>query len=185
MEDVDIIGLYWAREERAISESDRKYGGLCRGVARRVLSSPEDGEECVSDTWLRAWNAMPPQRPSYLGAFFARLTRNLALDRYRRLTAEKRGGGEPALALSELEDCVSGGSMEEALDRRALAEALNGFLYSLKPMDRALFLRRYWSLEETAALAKRYGVSVSALHTRLHRLQGRLRAYLEREGIAL
>ena len=130
MEDQKIVQLYWDRDERAIEESEKKYGGLCRGVALRVLENTEDSEECVSDTWLRSWNVIPPQRPSLLGAFLARITRNLALDRWRASHAAKRFGGEMALALEELGDCVSGESLEDEAARRELARVLNAFLRS-------------------------------------------------------
>ena len=181
MEDTEIIQLYWDRNERAIAESDAKYGSLCRGVALRILGIPEDGEECVSDTWLRAWNAMPPRRPNRLGAFLARITRNLALDRWRRDHAEKRG--ETALALEELGELVSGESLEEEAQRREFSRILNGFLRSLPKGDRDLFLRRYWGLETLEALAKAEGMSLSAVHRRLRRLRESLRDYLRKEGI--
>ena len=165
MEDMEIVQRYWDRNERAIGESDRKYGSLCRGVALRILELPEDGEECVSDTWLRAWNAMPPQRPTRLGAFLARITRNLALDRWRRDRAEKRYGGETALALEELGEIVSGKSLEDEVRERELDRAMNAFLRSLPDRDRELFLRRYWGVETLESLAKQSGLSVSAVHT--------------------
>ncbi len=183
MEDHEIVELYWQRDERAIGESEKKYGGLCRTVALRVLESVEDSEECVSDTWLRSWNAIPPQRPTLLGAFLARITRNLALDRWRASHAAKRLGGETALALEELEDCVSGESLEDKVDRRELARALNDFLRGLPEGDRNLFLRRYWSVETLESLAKQEGMSVSALHRRLRKLRAALAAHLRKEGI--
>ena len=183
MEDREIVQLYWDRDERAIEESERKYGSLCRGVALRVLENIEDSEECVSDTWLRSWNVIPPQRPALLGAFLARITRNLALDRWRAARAEKRGGGETALALEELEDCVSGVSTEDEAARRELVRALNAFLRSLPEGDRSLFLRRYWSVETLESLAKQEGQSVSALHRRLRRLRAQLAEHLRKEGI--
>ena len=183
MEDREIVQLYWDRDERAIGESDAKYGALCRGVALRVLESVEDSEECVSDTWLRSWNVIPPQRPNLLGAFLARITRNLALDRWRAARAERRGGGETALALEELGDCVSGVRLEDELERRELIRALNGFLRSLPERDRTLFLRRYWAVETLETLAKEEGCSVSALHRRLRKLREELAEHLRKEGI--
>ena len=183
MEDTEIVELYWARNERAIEESDTKYGPLCRSIALRVLESAEDGEECVSDTWLRAWNAMPPQRPTRLGAFLGKITRNLALNRWRRDHAEKRFGSETDLALEELEDCVSGESLEEEAQRREVIRALNGFLRSLAKRDRDLFLRRYWGMETLENLAKAEGMSRSALHRKLGKLRESLREYLRKEGI--
>ena len=147
MEDFEIIELYWNRDERAIEESNSKYGRLCQSIALRLLENIEDSEECISDTWLRAWNAMPPERPGILRAFFAKITRNLALDRCRRAAARKRGGGELVAALDELADCVSGGDLESEMERRELVTALNDFLRSLNKQERELFLRRYWLAE--------------------------------------
>ena len=183
MEDREIVQLYWDRDERAISESDLKYGPLCRSVAMRVLAVPEDSEECVSDTWLRSWNAIPPKRPDPLGAFLARITRNLALDRWRRDHAEKRYAGETPLVLEELEDVVSGESLEAELQRRELIRALNGFLGSLTEGDRDLVLRRYLAMETLESLARRRGLSPSAVRKRLGKLRERLREHLRREGI--
>ena len=106
MEDSAIIDLYWAREERALSETDAKYGGYCRSIAHNILKNREDSEECVSDTWLHAWNAMPPQRPSILSSFLGRITRNLALNRCKAANAQKRQGSAFALLLDELDDCA-------------------------------------------------------------------------------
>jgi len=185
MEDHDIVQLYWDRDERAIGESERKYGALCRSVALRVLESMEDSEECVNDTWLRSWNTIPPRRPNLLGAFLARITRNLALDRWRAAHAERRRGGETALALEELEDCVSGVGLEAEEERRELIRALNGFLGGLSERDRRIFLRRYWSVETLDVLAKSERVSVSAIHQRLQKLRRELAEHLRREGIAI
>ena len=183
MEDHEIVELYWDRDERAIGESERKYGGLCRGVALRVLESPDDGEECVSDTWLGAWNAIPPRRPARLGAFLGKITRNLALDRWRRDHAEKRYGGETAMALEELGEIVSGKSLEDEVQSRELDRALDGFLRGLAKRDRELFLRRYWGTETLESLAKQTGLSLGAVHRRLGKLRESLRDHLQKEGI--
>ena len=185
MEDTEIVELYWARNERAIEESDTKYGPLCRSIALRVLESAEDGEECVSDTWLRAWNAMPPRRPARLGAFLGKITRNLALDRWRRDHAEKRYGGETAMALEELGEIVSGKSLEDEVQSRELDRALDGFLRGLPKRDRELFLRRYWGAETLESLAKQTGLSLGAVHRRLGKLRESLRDHLQKEGIDL
>ena len=183
MEDIEIIELYWQRDERAVKESNVKYGRLCKGIALRLLENMEDSEECVSDTWLRAWNTIPPQRPEILRAFFAKITRNLALDRCRGLAAQKRGGGEVSLALEELKDCVSGGTVESELERKELAAAINGFLRGLEEKERQLFLRRYWLAESVSAIAKKSGMSANAVSLRLMRLRAKLKEHLEREGI--
>lgn len=185
MEDTEIVELYWARNEQAIEESDAKYGPLCRSIALRVLESPEDGEECVSDTWLRAWNAMPPRRPARLGAFLGKITRNLALDRWRRDHAEKRYSGETAMALEELGEIVSGKSLEDEVQSRELDRALDGFLRGLAKRDRELFLRRYWGAETLESLAKQTGLSLGAVHRRLGKLRESLRDHLQKEGIDL
>ena len=133
MEDSAIIDLYWAREERALSETDAKYGGYCRSIAHNILKNREDSEECVSDTWLHAWNAMPPQRPSILSSFLGRITRNLSFDRCRRQNAEKRGGGSLPLALDELSECVPApGRVEQALEAR---ELIKGTVLQNSPMS--------------------------------------------------
>ncbi len=184
MEDAEIVQLYWDRDPQAIAEADQKYGPLCRGVALRILGSPEDSEECVSDAWLRSWNVMPPQQPSRLGAFLAKITRNLALDQWRRDRAAKRYAGETALALEELGDVVSGESLEDEVQRRELVRALNGFLRSLPERDRNLLLRRYWGMETLESLAKAEGMSLTALHRRLGKLRNRLADHLRKEGFA-
>lgn len=185
MEDFEIIELYWQRDERALTESVGKYGRLCQSIALRLLNSFEDSEECVSDTWLRAWNTIPPQRPEILRAFFAKITRNLALDRCRSNAAQKRGGGEVSLALDELRDCVTGGDLETELERKELAAAINGFLRSLDEKERQLFLRRYWLAESVSAIAKKSGISANAVSLRLMRLRTRLKEYLEKEEISV
>jgi len=185
MEDTEIIELYWQRNEQAIEESNKKYGGLCISVAYRVLGSLEDCEECVSDTWLRAWSVIPPERPSILKAFFAKITRNLALDRLRRSTAQKRGGGQTPLTLEELQECVSGKPLENELEHRLLEETLEAFLRELEEKERELFLRRYWGMESVGAIADRLSMSRKAATMKLYRLRLRLRERLEKEGITV
>ena len=185
MEDREIVQLYWDRDERAISESDAKYGPLCRSVALRILTVPEDSEECVSDTWLRSWNAIPPKRPDPLGPFLAKITRNLALDRWRRDHRAQRYAGETAPVLEELGDLVSGESTEDEVLRRELVRALNGFLEGLPGEDRDLFLGRYLAFETLEGLAKRSGRSVSGVRKKLLRLREKLREHLRKEGIDL
>ena len=170
MEDARIVELYWERDEAAIAESSAKYGGYCYQIAFRILALREDAEECVGDTWLRAWEAMPPSRPGRLDTFLGKITRNLSLDRWRALRAQKRWQGQAELALTEL---------------AALAESLNRFLESLPQEKRVLFVRRYWylcSVEELAAWSGRRRGAVSAA---LFRLRQDLREHLEREGFTL
>ncbi len=185
MEDVHIIGLYWARDEGAIPASDEKYGGLCRALSRNILGSPEDAEECVNDTWHRAWNAIPPQRPQSLRAYFAALARNLSLDRWRERRAEKRGGGLEVL-LSELEDCVpAADNVERAVETGELARAIDRWLDGLTPADRTAFLRRYWYGQRVDEVARQAGCVPNTMTKRLGRLREGLRRALEQEGISV
>ena len=184
MEDSQIIDLYWARLEQAIQETDTKYGGYCRAIAHNILKSMEDSEECVSDTWLRAWNAMPPQRPSVLSAFLGRITRNLSLDRYKAARAEKRGGSSFPAALDELSECVPApGRVEHALEERELAEAIDRFLRTLPEKDCNLFLRRYWYVDSVQSIAARYAIKENTAKSILFRTREKLRRYLAGEGI--
>ena len=184
MEDHKIIDLYWARSQQAIVESDQKYGPYCRAIALGILSMREDAEECVNDTWLRAWNAMPPQRPSVLSAFFGKLTRNLSLDRWRRERAAKRGGGQVEVALQELEECVPDRRRpDEALEAAETARLISAFLRRQGELDRKLFVRRYFYLESLADLGARFGLTQGQVKSRLHRVRQRLKNELEREGV--
>lgn len=169
MDDQNIIALYWARSETAISETAQKYGGYCFSIAKNILTNHEDAEESVNDTYLTAWNAMPPRR--------------LAIDRWRYRNACKRGGGEVTLALDELEDCASQDSLEKAMDRKELAVAFNSFLESLPETERLVFLSRYWYLDPIADIAEHFGFSVSKVTSMLRRTRGRLRQALEKEEL--
>ena len=185
MEDREIIELYWRRSERAIVCSEEKYGAYCRAVARQILRSLEDTEECVSDTWLAAWNAMPPHRPAVLRTFLGRLTRNLAVNRRIYDGAQKRGGGEVSLALDELRECAGGDTAEEAFEAAELGRLIDRFLRGLSASECNLFLRRYWYLDSIDMLAARYGLRPGAVKTRLHRTREKLRTFLRKEGYAL
>ena len=186
MEERKIIELYWARSEQAIIETDKKYGRLCYGVAFRILNCREDSEECVSDTYLRTWNAIPPSKPKKLSAFLARITRNLALNRYERYTAEKRGGGEVPLALEELAECIpSPDCVQQKVEEVFLRDALNRFLGQLPLETRRIFLLRYWNLSPVSEIAESYGISESKVKTSLFRTRGKLRNFLLKEGIKL
>lgn len=184
MEDSVIIDLYWAREERALSETEAKYGGYCRSIAHNILQNREDSEECVSDTWLHAWNAMPPQRPSILSSFLGRITRNLSFDRCRRQKADKRGGGVLPLALGELSECVPApGRVDETFEAQELAEAIDRFLRRLPERECSLFLRRYWYVESIQTIAARYQLRENTVKSMLFRTREKLRRYLAGEGI--
>ena len=185
MDDLTIVELYHRRDEQAIAESDKKYGAMCRSIALRLLVLREDAEECVSDTWHAAWNRMPPDRPSVLGAFFGRITRNLSISRWRREHAKKRYDGIEIL-LSELEDCVPAPrTVEEDLGRQQLALSISAWLDSLADDDRRLFIRRSWYGDPVKELAEEQKVTANVLSQRLLRLRRALRAFLESDGVAL
>lgn len=182
MDDNLIIDLYWQRDQRAISETGAKYGAYCHSIAYGVLQDSQDAEECVNDTWLRAWDSMPPQRPGKLSAFLGRITRNLALDRYDYNHAAKRSGPFDQL-LSELSDCIP--SQRDDYAQLELTQLLNQFLRGLPEDRRNLFLRRYWYCESLQELAKRYHMSESAVKSSLFRTRNKLKAYLEKEGVGI
>ena len=185
MEDSAIIDLYWARDQYAISASDEKYGALCRNLSQNILSSREDAEECVNDTWHRAWDTMPPQRPGSLRAYLAKIVRNLSIDRWRARKAQKRGAGLEVL-LSELEDCVPASPSAEAETEAGLvSDCIDRWLDSLPQMDRVAFVRRYWYGQRVDELAAQLGNPPKQMAQRLFRLRGSLRRALEKEGIVL
>lgn len=186
MTDEAIVELYWNREERAIEESARHYGRYCHRIAKNILYSEEDSEECVNDTWLRAWDSIPPHRPSLFRAFLGKLCRNLALNRYEFLRAEKRGGGELPLALDELSDCIGRASeMERLPDRMLLMDCLNRFLAQEEETSRRIFLRRYWYLCPVREIAEELGYTESKVKMSLLRARKRLRTLLEKEEITV
>ena len=186
MDDQQIIAMYRERDEHAIEETAAKYGRLCLTVATNLLASTEDANECVNDTWLHTWNAIPPRRPNKLAAFLGKITRNLALNRYEKTSALKRGGGQVPLALDELAECIPDpNTVERQLDDKLLADLLNVFLSGLTPETRKIFLRRYWNLSSVKEIALEYGISESKVKMSLMRTRGKLRSFLEKEGIAL
>jgi len=186
MEDSAIVQLYWDRDEGAISATAEKYGAYCARVAKNILTGGRDVEECVNDTWLQAWNAMPPHRPLALAPFLGKLTRNLSFNRWKRDRAAMRGGGELPLVLDELAECVSGrDSVEGEVDRGELTAAIDAFLGDLPREQRVLFLRRYWYAEGIARIAFREGKSEAAVTKSLSRTRQKLRTYLTERGFTL
>ncbi len=183
MDDLHIIELYWQRSDRAISESQIKYSGYCSTIANNILHSAEDTEECVNDTWFCAWNTMPPEKPNRLAIFLSKITRNLAIDRYRKFKSQKYGGGQIVLCLDELGECIGEDSPIE--DRIALRELLNSFLCSLPDKNRNIFLLRYWYMMPIAEIAKCNDISEGAVKMILQRIRNKLKDYLEKEGIGV
>ena len=183
MDDQKIIDLYWSRSETAIKETDRKYGKYCYSIAYNILTNNEDAEESVSDTYMAAWKAMPPKRPSILATFLGKITRHLSIDRWRSRNRYKRGGGEIVLALEELEDCITDGlSTEDTVQRKELTVFINRFLDALPDTERNVFLCRYWYVDSMQDIADTFGFSVSKVNSMLYRTRVKLRRTLEKEG---
>lgn len=183
MDDARIVALYWDRSDEAIPETASKYGRYLTSISYNILASREDAEECVNDTYHDAWNSMPPHRPSILSTFLGKITRRISIDRWRKLTADKRGGGALALAMDELEECVSSsGSVEDEIERKELARLFNDFLNLLPTTERRVFLCRYWYMDSIQSIAKQFGFSRSKVASMLHRIRAKLRTVLEKEG---
>ena len=183
MEDEKIIALYFSRDEQAVAETDKKYGAYCFTLANSILSNREDAEETVSDTYLKTWHAIPPRKPSVLKMFLAKITRNLAFSRWRGLTAEKRGGGEVNLVLEELSGCLAAPErVEDRLNAKELAKTICCFLNTLPQREQDIFLRRYFFVEETEAIAGRYAMKRSTVLRTLSRTREKLKVYLSEEG---
>ena len=184
MDDNQIIALFFQRNEDAIRQTDSVYGSRLFRISQNILRCQEDAQECVSDTYLRAWNAIPPKRPAALAAFLGKITRFLSISRWRKRGAEKRGGGEFPLALDELQNCVSGEPSPEQhyLSKEAVA-ALNNCLAALPEAQRKVFLRRYWYLDSVSDIAAKYGFSESKVTAMLHRTRETLRTRLKKEGL--
>lgn len=184
MDDNSIIALYFDRSEEAISETAARYGGYCFQIAYNILTDHEDAEESVNDTYLAAWNVIPPRRPSILAAFLGKITRHLSIDRWRSRRADKRGGGEIVLALEELGDCVSGReSVESAYTRKELIRRVNELLSTMPETERSVFLCRYWYMDSIAEVAGHFGFTEAKVNSMLHRTRSKLRAQLKKEGL--
>ena len=181
MEDYRIVDMYWDRDEGAIAESDKKYGRMLNSLSFALLSSREDAEECVNDTYIDAWNAMPTARPDNLGAFLSKITRRISIDRFRKQHRQKRGGLDN-LTL-ELTDCIpSSESVESEYENGRLKETLDSFLYSLDREKRVMFVRRYFYSHSIEQISEQMNISVAKVKTTLFRIRKSLKEYLEKEG---
>lgn len=184
VDDNELIGLFEQRDARAVKETERAYGALCRAVALELTGDPQDAEEICNDTWLALWNAIPPEKPVSLAAFAAGIARNIAANRVRARLAQRRGSGEHPKPLSELAECVpSGENVEQEVDRRMLQAALDHFLRTLPEEACAVFVLRYTYALPIAEIAKRRGMTVGAVKISLHRTRKKLHAYLEQEEL--
>lgn len=183
MGDDQIIALFFARKQSAIAAAQETYGAYCHTIAFNILHSSEDAEECVSDTMLRAWQSIPPQKPDRLRLFLAKITRNLAFDRYRHDRAAKRGGGEIEAVLDELAECIpSNEDIEADLDRRELSGAISEFLRTQPPRERQVFLRRYFHAAPVKEIAREFGLTANYTSVMLRRTRDKLVKFLNEEG---
>lgn len=184
MNDTEIIQLFFERNQQAIEEAHRQYGGYCLTIAKNILHNPQDVEECLSDAMLGAWNSIPPAMPEHLGPFLGKITRNLALNRLRADSAQKRGGKTILIPIDELLDCMeSGDSPEARLEQKQLTKLLERFLDQLSREKRVVFVLRYWYMEPVSAIAKKLRCGESRVKSMLHRLRKELKHYLVQEGI--
>lgn len=184
MEDNKILELYFARDEDAICQTALAYGGQLKRLADNILHSEQDTQECVSDTYLRAWNTIPPQRPRHFFGYLAKICRHLSLDRLDWQNAAKRKAEVVSLT-QEMECCVPDDRRERESRARELGAVLDAFLRSLSTENRLVFLRRYWYADTIGEIAARYGISESAVQMRLRRTRTKLEEYLKKEGIAV
>lgn len=182
LEDAKIIDLFWARKEEAIRQTDKAYGRRLHVLADRILNNREDAQECVNDTYLRAWQAIPPQRPDFLYAFLASICRHVAFHKLDWKLAAKRNAEVVALT-EELEMCIPDTRREQEWEDRQIGRMLNAFMETLPQESRQIFLRRYWHADTIAQIAARYGMTQSKVKMQLSRTRAKLCTYLEQEGI--
>ncbi len=184
MDDTSIIDLYWCRSDQAIAETERKYGRYCHSIAFNFVRNYEDAEECVNDTWLRAWNSMPDKRPTVLSSFLGAITRNIAVSLYRAKSCLKRGGMETPLALEELQDCIpSDADPARDYERREFEEAIGAFVAALPEEEQLVFVARYWYLATIPEIARRMAFTPAKTKSLLFRTRTKLRTYLREEGL--
>ena len=183
MDDKDIVKMYWDRNENAIAETSSKYGGYCHTIAMNILNDPEDTEECVNDTYLNAWNSMPPHKPSMLSAFLGKITRNLSFNRYKAKRTAKRGNGEIEIILDELAEIVSDKeNVEDKMIRGELLHAIDLFLGTLSGKGQGIFIRRYWYSDSVKSIAEMYYCSENTVSVTLSRIRRQLKKYLNERG---
>ena len=188
MEDDKIIDMFWERSETAINETEKKYSRYCYSISFNILHNAEDAAECVNDTYLRAWNSIPPNRPKYFSSFLGKITRNLSLDKFKSRNAEKRGFGQIEIALSELDECISVSNVEREISKtteKELTELINIFLENLPKQKRIMFIQRYWYLMSVKTISEHSNKSESQVKSALFRIRKKLKIFLEKEGIAI
>lgn len=184
MHDTDIVELYWQRSDKAIEESSKKYGNYCFSIARNICGAIEDAEECVNDTWFKAWNLMPDNRPSVLSSFLGCITRSISLDRVKTKSRLKRGRGQITIALEELEECIpDSSSVEKSFELRELETAILNYLNQLSETEKLIFISRYWYLAPMSEISEKLNFSQSKVKSTLFRLRKKLKSYLEEESL--
>jgi len=183
MEDREIVELFFKRSEKAIEESDKKYGRHCLCIANRILNNEEDAKEIVNDTYLKAWNTIPPNKPSSLYSYLGMLARQLSLNKYKEKTRKKRGGYTVDIAIYELENHLASESVTDNLDKRYLGSVLNRFLEGLPKKSRMIFIRRYWYMDSISEISRTFAMSEASVKITLFRLRQNLKKYLKKEGI--
>ena len=186
MEDEAIVTLYWERNEHAIEQTKEKYERYLTRIAYNILSDIQDSEESVSDTYFKAWNAMPPHRPTVLSTFLGKITRQVSIDRFRTKNREKRRFSEYAVSLNELEDCISAGdTTQECVELKRLGESISRYLRTLPEDTRGVFICRYYFVDSISEIARHYAMSKSKVKSMLYRTRQELRAYLVEEGFSI
>ena len=184
MDDLQIIEMYFARDEQAIKATDDKYGKLCLRIARNILSNQEDSEECVNDTYLNVWNKIPPTRPNSFKAFICKITRNLSLKKLETENAKKRTS-EAIISLDEIDEIIPDADISQEISDEELGKLISAFLWSQSEDSRNVFLRKYWFFDSISDIAERYAFSESKVKSMLFHIRNKLRDYLEKEGYKL
>ena len=183
MNDSQIVNMYWERNEKAVEETQKKYGSFCYSVAYSILCNEEDAKESVNDTYLDAWNSIPPHKPSALSAFLGKITRRISIDKWRNKNAARRGGGQITDTLDELAECIpDSNGIEKQLEEKALNETINSFIKSLPEEEQKIFICRYWYLDSIKSISEQFGFSQSKVTSMLFRTREKLRKILMEEG---
>lgn len=186
MEDVKIVELYFNRDEKAISETQIKYGKYCYNISYNILSNNEDVQECLNDTYLHAWNSIPPNKPSILSTYLGKIIRRLSIDSYRKSKAQKRGGSEYTLSLDELDECLSNNvDSKDLVDEKILTETINAFLSRLSKTERTIFVLRYFNFDSINEISKHFGFKESKTKMILKRTRDKLKDYLNKKGYTI
>lgn len=186
MNDEEIIGLYFERNEAAITESEKKYGAYCMKIAMNILNNENDSLECLNDTWFGAWRSIPPKKPSNLATYLGKITRNLSINRYKMKCADKRKINEFAVSLDELSECVSGYEFAENENQAdMIGSSISMFLHRQKPLDRRVFVCRYFYCDSIADIAKQFDISESRVKSLLFRMRSRLKTHMKNDGIII